>query len=454
MTARTIVSVQPSVVELCSELVRINTSNYGTGGCEGESAAAEFIVALLRDVGFEPLLLESAPTRANVVLRVPGTSPQLPAVLVHGHLDVVPAEAEHWSVPPFEGRVADGYLWGRGAKDMKHMIATMLSTLLAWGRSGFRPRRDTVFAFVADEEQDGEWGAEWLVDHHPELFDGVVAGISETGGEPIDVVAPDGSPRRFYPVAVAEKGSLHMSVTASGTPGHGSLPNDDNPVAHLVTGLSKVAEYRWPLELTPTVLEFLRRATGALGIPLDVDALTMLEETEAADLLDEACAQLGNLRGLVDMALRCSSTVTVLDAGSKMNVIPATARAEIDVRSLPGRDDEMLQTIDALLGPSVTRTMLSNSRAIASPIDSEWFDAISACVEASDPGAVVLPYCMAGGTDAKPYSRLGIAGYGFAPLAPDPDGRTAAGVHGVDERVPVASLIGGAAMLASLLESL
>ena len=246
-----------------------------------------------------------------------------------------------------------------------------------------------------------------------------------------------------------------MSVAATGTPGHGSLPNADNPVAHLVTGLSRVAAHRWPLELTPTVFEFLRRATAVLGIPCDVDALPGLDETEAAERLDGVCARLGRSEGIRRDGAALFATVTVLEAGSKMNVIPATARAEIDVRSLPGRDEEMLRIIDALLGPSVTRTMLSNSRAIASPIDSEWFDAICACVEASDPGAVVLPYCMAGGTDAKPYSRLGIAGYGFAPLSRRP-GRAPRRrrVTELTSAYRWPSLVGGAAMLATLLESM
>ena len=436
----------PNVVEICSELIRIDTTNLGKSGSRGELAAASYVRDLLRGAGFDPVLLESAPTRANLVLRVRGSSPDLPGVLAHGHLDVVPADEAQWSVPPFEGRIADGYVWGRGAMDMKYMIAMMVCTLVSWGRAGFRPRRDIVFAFVADEEQDGQFGAEWLVDNHPELFSGVVAGISESGGQPVDVTGPDGVAHRFYPVAAAEKGSLHMSVLATGTAGHGSLPNDDNPVVHLVRGLQRIADLCWPLQLTPAVKAGLRDMTATLGI-------------EAADFESEAgvgalLEQIGELRRYVEPALRCSTTVTVLEAGTKMNVIPRTARAEIDVRSLPGADDEMLTTIDRLLGPAVSRTMLSNSRAISAPLDSEWYDAIRLCVEAADPGSVVVPYCMAGGTDAKPYARLGIAGYGFAPLGPDPDGRCGDGIHGVDERVPIASLEAGQRILQQLLETI
>ncbi len=355
-------------------------------------------------------MLESAPGRANVVLRVAGASRALPGLLVHGHLDVVPAEAADWSVGPFAGEVRDGWLYGRGAMDMKDMIAMMLATLLDWAREGTAPRRDVVFAFTADEEDDGQLGAEFLVDEHPELFAGVEAAIGESGGAPVDVVAADGATRRFYPVAVAERGSLHMSVRASGTAGHGSVRNDDNAVAHLVAGLGRVAAHRWPLLLTPPVRALLEQASAALGL----DAAELDSEAGVAAVLE----RLGPLRAFAEPTLRCSTTLTVLDAGTKMNVIPSAARAEIDVRSLPGTDAEMLRIVDELLGPAVTRTQLSDGRAISAPLASPWFDAIRATVEAADPGATVVPFCMAGGTDAKPFSRLGLACYGFARAAP------------------------------------
>lgn len=436
--------MKPDVVEVCADLIRIDTSNHGRRGSAGERAAADYVVALLREAGYEPTLLESAPGRANVVLRVPGTDRAAPALLVHGHLDVVPADAEQWSVPPFGGVIADGYLWGRGATDMKAMIATMLVTLMTWSGSGVRPRRDVVFAFVADEEEDGQLGAEWLVREHPELFAGVEAAIGEAGGVPVEARAVDGTMRRFYPVAVAERGSLHMSVQANGTAGHGSRPNDDNPVVHLVRGLDRVSRHPWPIRLSPTTTAFLEQATAALGIDVALSS-----EAAVSSLLD----RLGLLRDYVEASLRSSANLTVLDAGYKMNVIPSTARAEIDVRSLPGQEDEVLAVIDRLLGERVSRTMLSHSAALAAPIDSVWFDAISRCISTADPGAMVLPYCMGGGTDAKPFAKLGIVSYGFAPLGPDPDGRVASGIHGVDERIPTVALERGANVLRHFLET-
>lgn len=433
------------VVEICRRLIAIDTSNYGQGRAEGERAAADWVLALLRAAGYEPVVLESAPSRANVVLRVPGASRELPGLLVHGHLDVVPAEAADWTVAPFAGEVRDGWLYGRGAMDMKDMVAMMLATLLDWAREGIVPRRDVVFAFTADEEDDGQLGAEFLVDEHAELFAGVEAAIGESGGAPVDVADAAGTTHRFYPVAVAERGSLHMSVEAAGTAGHGSVRNDDNPVVHLVNGLQRVAARRWPLLLTPPVQALLEQATATLGI----DDADLASEAGIDAVLD----RLGALRAFVEPTLRCSTTLTVLEAGTKMNVIPSSARAEIDVRSLPGTDEEMLRAIDDLLGPAVTRTQLSDGRAIAAPLESPWYDAIRATIEATDPGAIVVPFCMAGGTDAKPFSRLGVACYGFAPRGPDPEGRMAAGAHGVDERIPVAALEGGHRLLRGFLEA-
>jgi acetylornithine deacetylase/succinyl-diaminopimelate desuccinylase-like protein len=427
-------ATRPDVVALCAELIAIDTSNYGRAGSNGELAAAEYVAEHLHRAGYKPELIESQPSRANVVVRVPGTDPSLPALLLHAHLDVVPASPAQWSVPPFEGIVKDGYIWGRGATDMKDMVAMTLATMLRWATDGVQPRRDIVFAFVADEEEDGALGAQWLVDNRPELFDGVEAAIGEAGGYAIPAEAADGRVVRFYPVGVAERGSLHLRVTASGTAGHGSRPNPDNPVAHLVRGLARLSDYRWPLHLTPPVTAILETAIERLGIDA---AIT----TEAG--IDAALPAFGRLREYIEPALRCSTNVSVLDAGYKFNVIPSEAKAEIDVRSLPGTDDEQLALIDAMLGPAVTRSFISNRPAIASPFDNEWYDSMKRCIVASDPEAVVVPFCMGGGTDAKPFSQLGILGYGFAPLGVDPEGRTWQGMHGVDERVPVASLLKG-----------
>jgi len=427
-----------AVVDLCSALVRIDTTNRGGGDCEGEREAAELVAASLASSGLAPVLLESAPRRANVVARVPGTDPSLPALLVHAHLDVVPAQAADWTVPPFSGEVdADGYLWGRGAVDMKDMCAAVLSTLRSWSLRGLAPRRDIVVAFVADEEADGDYGAHWLAERHPELLDGCVAAIGESGGF---TFGSPGTPR-LYPIGTAERGTLHLRLTATGRAGHASRPNSANPVIALVDTLSRIAGHRWPVHLTPAVEAYLTGAAAALGVDADLaDPSTV----------DNLVAKLGRAGTLAAATIRISSTPTVLSAGSKVNVIPSTATAEVDIRTLPGTVDDVLSTVDSLLGPGVRYEFIARRDAVAAPPDSPWYDAMAAALRTEDPDAVVLPYCLGGGTDAKAFAAMGIDCYGFAPLRLplDPaeyDYRAMA--HGVDERVPVDGLRFGARVL-------
>lgn len=423
------------VVELCSRLVRIDTTNRGEGESEGERAAAEVIAEELSPLG--PVLLESAPRRANVVVRVPGTDPTLPAVLVHAHLDVVPADPGAWTVPPFSGAVSDGYVWGRGSVDMKDMCAMTVCAVRSWAERGVRPRRDVVLAFVADEEATAAYGAAWLAREHASLFDGCAAAIGESGAF---TFGTPGGPR-LYPVGAAERGTLHLRLVAHGRAGHGSRPNPDNAVVTLVGALSRIAAHRWPLRLTPAVSAYLQGAADAHGLPVDLSS---------ADSVDELVAALGRVGILAEATVRVSSTPTGLAAGGKVNVIPAAATALVDVRTLPGAEDETLATIDELIGPKVRREIISQRPAVSAPLDSPWLAAMTAALVAEDPDAVVVPYCLGGGTDAKSFSALGMQCYGFQPLllpldAAEYDYRAMA--HGVDERVPVEALGFGARVL-------
>jgi acetylornithine deacetylase/succinyl-diaminopimelate desuccinylase-like protein len=428
------IRMAPDVVEICSRLLAIDTSNYGPGERSSERDAAEYIVGLLEPAGYRPEILESAPGRANVVLRVPGEDRTLPGLLVHGHTDVVPVEHDQWSIDPFGGIVRDGYLWGRGATDMKDAVAMMLASLLRWSEEGTQPRRDTVFAFVADEEDCGNFGAQWLVREHPELFAGLGGGIGESGGSLVRVTDRDGVLHRFYPVAAAERGIMHLAVTAQGTSGHGGQRRPDNSVARLVHALARVADHRWPLHVPKTLAAFFEVVGPELGIEPHLDTL------EGYDL---TLGEIGDLADFVESAVRCSSNPTVLRAGEKVNVLPGTAYAEIDVRTLPGTEVDTLREIDRLLGDRIERRFIENRPAVEAPVDSPWFRAMRACIERSDPDAVVVPFPLSGGTDAKAFTSLGIQCYGFTPMTPDPEGRTGSGMHGVDERVPVASLQGG-----------
>jgi acetylornithine deacetylase/succinyl-diaminopimelate desuccinylase-like protein len=418
------------VVDLCASLIRFDTTNRGGGDAKGEREAAEFVAAHLSALGITPTLLERTPGRTNVVARLAGSDPSLPALLVQAHLDVVPADPAEWSVHPFSGEVRDDYLWGRGAVDMKDMVAMVLSVLSTWSREDRVPARDIVLAFVADEEDQGVDGAHWLVAEHAELFEGCAAAISESGGYSYRV-----GDTRLYPIGTAERGTSHLRLTARGRAGHGSRRNDDNAVVSLVNALSRIAAHRHPIRLSPTVEAFLQRTAAALGVPVDL-----------ADV-DGTLARLGPASALVESTVRNSTTPTMLSAGYKVNVIPGTASAQVDVRTLPGTVDELMATIQSLVGPGIELEYLEHQPPVQAPIDSTWFAAMADALRAEDPEAVVVPYCMGGGTDAKAFSKLGIDCYGFAPLLLPSGYNYRAMAHGVDERVPLEGLRFGARVL-------
>lgn len=411
------------VAELCRTLLRFDTTNRGRGDAEGERAAAEFVAATLHEAGVQAAVLERAPGRGNVVARIPGTDPTLPAVLVQGHLDVVPAQAEDWSVPPFAGEIVDGYLYGRGAVDMKDFVAAVLQVVRNWAARGARPRRDVVLAFVADEEDQGYYGAHWLVEHAPELFDGVTVAIGESGGFTHHVHG-----QRLYPVAAAERGTAQLRLTATGRAGHGSRRNPDNAVTKLVRALVRLADEQWPVVWTPAVRACCERTAAALGVPADLSDPDALIE------------RFGAARSLVENTIRNSAAPTVLSAGYKVNVIPGSAQAEVDIRVLPGTEKELLSRVDELLGDGISREFVGHQEPVAAPLDTPAFTAMADALRAADPTAVVVPYCMGGGTDAKAFSRLGIDCYGFAPLYVPEGFDYRAMAHGVDERVPLEGL--------------
>ena len=431
------------VVDHLCRLIQFDTTNRAPGDANGERECAEWIADRIRSTGFEPVVLapDDAPHRASVVVRIAGRDRSLPALLVQGHTDVVPAEPQQWSVDPFAGVVKDGFVIGRGAMDMLDTVASALATIEEWAASGERPRRDVVFAFVADEETDGRFGAGWLVSNHPELFEGVEAAIGEDGAMYQPVIRPDGSPLHLYQIACAERGMMQFRITATGTSGHGSRPRGDDAITKLVACLHRISEQRWPLRLTPVVEAQLIATAKALGMDVDL--------TDEASIMAVPAA-LGEYAGALPFTVRTSSVATIINAGYKVNVIPGVATAEVDVRVPPGCDDEVHETLTRLIGDDVEWEYTSRSDGIASPLDGPWFDAMAAALRAADPEAVVVPYCMGGGTDAKSFSKLGISCYGFTPHTPAAVG-IAANYHGVDERIPVEALEGGHAVLREFL---
>ncbi|MCQ4046198.1 M20/M25/M40 family metallo-hydrolase [Streptantibioticus rubrisoli] len=427
------------VVRFTSDLIRIDTSNRGGGDCV-ERPAAEYVAEKLADAGIEPRILESAPGRANVVARIEGTDPGADALLVHGHLDVVPAEPADWTVHPFSGEVRDGVLWGRGAIDMKNMDAMVLATVRAWARQGRRPGRDIVLAFTADEEDNAAFGADFLTRQHAELFEGCAEGISECGA----FTFHGAGDLRIYPVAAGERGTAWVKLTANGRAGHGSKANPDNAVSALAAAITRIAEHQWPLRLTPTVRAALTELAAVHGLGIDLDATS---PDDLAHDLAELLAQLGPAAALVDTTLRNSANPTMLSAGYKVNVIPGSATAHVDGRTVPGGEEEFVRTLDQLTGDAVNWEFYHRQVPLEAPVRSATFAAMREALLHFDPGAHVVPYCMSGGTDAKQFARLGVVGYGFTPLKLPPGFNYGALFHGVDERVPVEALHFGVRVL-------
>jgi acetylornithine deacetylase/succinyl-diaminopimelate desuccinylase-like protein len=424
------------VVGLCSELIRIDTSNFGDGSGPGERVAAEYVAAKLAEVGLDPQIVETGPGRANVIARVAGSDPRRDAMLIHQHLDVVPATARDWTVDPFAGEVRDGCVWGRGAVDMKDMDAMTLAVVRERLREGRRPARDVVLAFLADEEAGGSKGAHRLVETHRDLFDGVTEGISEVGGFSVSV----GGDTRLYLIETAEKGLAWMRLTARGRAGHGSMMNDDNAVTTLCEAVARIGRHTFPVRVTKTVQRFLEEISDVLGVELDPDDM------------DGVVAKLGPIAILIGATLRNTVNPTMLAAGYKVNVVPGQAEAHIDGRFLPGYEDEFFAEIDALLGPDVQREFVHHDVALETEFEGRLVDAACASLKAEDPIARPVPYTLSGGTDSKAFSRIGIGCIGFAPLLLPPDLDFAAMFHGVDERVPVEALQFGTRVLDRFLD--
>ena len=425
-----------------ADLIRIDTTNRG-GGDARERPAAEYVAARLAEAELEPMLLESAPGRANVVARISGAGPAAGraedseagtqhegALLLHGHLDVVPAEPAAWSVHPFSGEIRDGVLWGRGAVDMKNADAVLIALAAEWARSGRRPRRDIVLAFTADEEDTAEFGARWLVERHPALFEGCTEAIGESGAFTFHA----GPGQRLYPIASAERGTAWLRLTARGRAGHGSKPNEANAVTRLAGAVARIGAYRWPVRLIPTVRAAVEAIAAAAGTRLPDGALDGPLEA------DELLGWLGPAEALVAGTVRNSANPTMLAAGYKINVIPGEAAGLVDGRVLPGFSGEFRATMDELTGPDVSWEYAHEEIALEAPPGAPVMARMARALLAEDPGSVVVPYCMSGGTDAKQFSRLGLTCYGFTPLVLPEGYDYYAMFHGTDERIPLSAL--------------
>jgi acetylornithine deacetylase/succinyl-diaminopimelate desuccinylase-like protein len=419
---------------IARDLIRFDTTNYGEGRSNGEAEAAAYVEARLAALGLRPQVFESDPGRASVVARVEGADPGKPALVVHGHLDVVPADPRNWSVDPFGGEIKDGLLWGRGAVDMKNMDAMILTAVGDILRAGERPARDLVVAFFADEEDGGRRGSHHLVDTHPELFAGATEAISEVGGYSIDLAG-----RRAYLLQTGEKSLVWIKLVARGRAAHGSRLIRDNAITRLAEAVVALGREDWPIQLTATTT----RLIGELGRLLDVDPQRIGP--------DEVVLRTGTAAGFILATLRTTTNPTLLEAGYKHNVIPDTAEALIDIRTLPGEEDAVLARVRDLIGDDVEVQVMHRDIGLEAEFGGGLIDAITGTLQQHDPDAPVLPYLLSGGTDNKALSRLGITGYGFAPLRLPADLDFPGMFHGVDERVPLDALVFGRAVLRDLL---
>ena len=424
------IELEEDVVKLCQELIQIPSVNFGEGKGD-EKAAAEYVAAKMKEVGIASKIYESAPNRCSVVARIEGKDKSKPGLVVNGHLDVVPANAADWSVDPFSGAIKDGCIWGRGAVDMKNMDAMILAVVRLWAKHNYQPERTIVIVFFADEEAGGIDGSRWMAEKHPEVFAGCSETISEVGGFSLTLL----SGKRVYAIEASQKGIEWMRLTAEGVAGHGSMVNNANAVTRLSEAIAKIGNYTWPQRITKTSDLFFQKISEISGKPYDKNNLQ--------PLIDEV----GPMGKMIGATLCNTTNPTMLEAGYKANVIPQSASAVVDGRTLPGYEKELLDTVRSLVGEHVKVESLVSDIPLEVEFGGPLVDAMIAAIKSEDPEGIPIPYLLSGGTDNKALAKLGIVGYGFSPLKLPPDLDFTGLFHGIDERVPVDSLQFGARTL-------
>ena len=424
------IELEEDVVKLCQELIQIPSVNFGEGKGD-EKAAAEYVAAKMKEVGIESKIYESAPNRCSVVARIEGKDKSRPGLVVNGHLDVVPANAADWSVDPFSGAIKDGCIWGRGAVDMKNMDAMILAVIRLWAKHNYQPERTIVIVFFGDEEAGGIYGSRWMAEKHPEVFAGCSETVSEVGGFSLTLL----SGKRVYAIEASQKGIEWMKLTAEGVAGHGSMVNNANAVTRLSEAIAKIGNYTWPQRITKTSDLFFQKISEISGKPYDKNNLQ--------PLIDEV----GPMGKMIGATLCNTTNPTMLEAGYKANVIPQSASAVVDGRTLPGYEKELLDTVRSLVGEHVKVESLVSDIPLEVEFGGPLVDAMIAAIKSEDPDGIPIPYLLSGGTDNKALAKLGIVGYGFSPLKLPPDLDFTGLFHGIDERVPVDSLQFGARTL-------
>lgn len=411
------------------ELIRRRTVNPPGNEIE----AAEYLVRVLRAEGLDPIVIESAPRRGNVIVRLRGQG-EAPPILLLSHLDVVPVEPEHWTRDPFGGEVAEGMVWGRGAIDMKGIVAMQLMTVLLLHRLKVPLRRDVIFAATADEEVGGEYGIGYLVEHHPDLIRAEVA-LSEFGGFNLEI-----GRQRFYLIQAAEKGVCQFRVRARGTPGHGSLPHDDNAVVKVAEAVARLGRASLPYKKTRVAEAFVRGIAGEMG-GVGGFILRLLLVPRVAPLVLRYLPMNSGTRSTFYAMFHNTIAPTLLNAGEKVNVIPSVAEAVVDARILPGENaDTFLDQVRRVIGVGYELEVYNYGEPLEQPLDTPIWRLMVDTLQRHDPSARVVPYMLSGATDAKSLARLGIPCYGFSPMQLPPDLNFQSLAHGHDERIPISAL--------------
>lgn len=413
-------------ISLLKDLLRLNTTNPPGN----ERLAADYIAALLTREGIEFQMLSREPSRANIVARIRGSGTEGP-LLLNGHLDVVPAEAAKWKHDPFGGEEIDGYIWGRGAIDMKNMVAMSLMTLILVKRLNLPLKRDLILAAVADEEAGSRYGALYLTEEHPELVRAQYV-LNEVGGHTLHMKGT-----RFYPIQVSERGICWFELKAHGDPGHGSMPHPHNAVVRLARAISALGRVRMPQHNTTVVEAFIKKLASHIPFPENKILPLLLSPRLSGPVLD--LLQKQNLEQAIALNALLRNTVspTMLSAGSKVNVIPSSASAQLDGRILPGQTrDDFLREVQQIVGDDLKVTVLEHHDGTIFSADTPLFDTICRTLEKSDPGCVPVPYMIPGFTDSFAYGKLGAICYGFSPVQLPEDLNFARMYHGHNERIP------------------
>ena len=418
-----------TTVELLQELLRFDTTNPPGN----EAACIAFLQRQLEEAGLETQVFEQAPGRPNLVSRLRGGD--APPLLLYGHVDVVTTAGQAWTHPPFEGRVEDGYVWGRGALDMKGGVAMLVQAFLRAQRQGVRPPGDLVLVVLSDEENGGNLGAKFLVEEHPELFAGMRYALGEFGGFSLAIGG-----RRFYPIQVAEKQICWLKATVRGPAGHGALVHRGGTVARLGRLLRDLDRRRMPVHVTPVVREFVERI--AAEVPRK--EATVLRALLKPWLTDAALRLMGERAATIEPMLRNTVNATIVRGGAKINVVPSEIEVELDGRALPGfTPEQVIAELRELVGDDVELELVRHDPGPAAP-DLGLFDTLAEVLREIDPEGIPVPLLQVGVTDGRFFSQVGVQTYGFLPIRLPDDFAFTRLIHAADERIPLDALEFGA----------